>query len=929
MAKGCEIHVLSNTHWDREWVHSYQSKRILLVEMMDQLLEILDYDPDYKYYHLDAQTIPLEDYLEIRPENRERLKKHIQSGRLLIGPWYVLPDEFLVSGESLVRNLLRGHKVARQFGPVMKVGYTPCSWGQVSQLPQIYAGFGIDTVLFYRGINRVVAPKSEFVWEGADGTRALASRFTVWPRYNFWYLIYRPVAFGLFPTDRAYDWKRHDLPFRMCDEFSYQESYKLLNPSQKPHWELLHDCVQQTKEDHLKDANTNVLLWMQGHDSSGPIPLTPKIIEQANKLFPEDRMIHSSFPAYIERLKEELKEEDLTVLKGEMRYVNVDGRAVDLFGYVLSARMYLKQLNTAVENKLQRWTDPFASFCWALREEHPTALLDRAWRYLLTNHGHDSIGGCSVDTVHKDMLYRFRQCEEISETVLQKSFQKIVRQIDNSDEGKDALFLVVFNPLSAERTEVVKAVLDLPGEIGAESLALLDADGKEMDIQIASKERTVALVEQLVDVPLSMWVDRFTLYFTAEAIPSFGYKTFRILSKKTTKRNVGSLITAVNTMENEYLLVRVNANGTLQVTDKSTGRVYDRLGYFEDEGEGGNAWLHILPEGDRGINTLRADPSISIEEDGPLSATLRIEFALRLPIGLNDSRKSRSEEQVDCQVISLVTLRNGARRVDIKTRINNQARDHRLRVIFPTGLVNATTSCAEGQFDVVERPIARPDTSDWVEQPMFDYPQRSFVDVSDGEYGLAILNKGLSEYEVREDKDCSIALTLMRCFRFQLCMRNVGGRWLDWENQPDSQMQGWHEFEYAIYPHRGRWTDSDVFAQAHGFNLPMRMAQCGQHQGALPKALSFLTIEPKTLVPSGIKLSESGNAIIVRVFNPTSEKVKGTIKFFRSLRSVRLVRLDEQPVEELEVKEGSVVEIEAGPKQIVTVEITPQRQIGD
>ncbi|RKY77248.1 alpha-mannosidase, partial [candidate division KSB1 bacterium] len=146
---------------------------------------------------------------------------------------------------------------------------------------------------------------------------------------------------------------------------------------------------------------------------------------------------------------------------------------------------------------------------------------------------------------------------------------------------------------------------------------------------------------------------------------------------------------------------------------------------------------------------------------------------------------------------------------------------------------------------------------------------------------------------------------------------------LDWENQPDSQMQGWHEFEYAIYPHRGRWTDSDVFAQAHGFNLPMRMVQCGQHQGALPKALSFLTIEPKTLVPSGIKLSESGNAIIVRVFNPTSEKVKGTIKFFRSLRSVRLVRLDEQPVEELKVKNGSCVEIEAGPKRIITVEITP------
>lgn len=375
MAKGCEIHVLSNTHWDREWVHSYQRVRIMLVEMMDQLLDILDKDPNYKYYHLDSQTIPLEDYLEIRPENRERLKKHIQHGRLLIGPWYILPDEFLVSGESLVRNLLRGHKVAQQFGSVMKVGYTPFSWGQISQLPQIYSGFGIDTVLFYRGINRVVAPESEFIWEGADGTRALSSRFTVWPRYNFWYLIYRPVAFGLFPTDRAYDWKRHDLPCRMCDEFSCQESYNLLISSQNPHWELLRDCVQQTKEDHLKDTNTNVLLWMQGHDSSAPIPLVPEIIEETDELFPEDKIIHSSFPAYIKRLKEELKEKELKVLKGEMRYVNVDG----------------------------------------------------------------------------------------------------------------------------------KAVLDLPGEIEAESLAVLDADGKEVDIQIDSKERTVALVEQLVDVPLSVW----------------------------------------------------------------------------------------------------------------------------------------------------------------------------------------------------------------------------------------------------------------------------------------------------------------------------------------------------------------------------------------------------------------------------------------
>jgi alpha-mannosidase len=119
------IHLVSHTHWDREWYLTHEQFRFRLVALVDRLLDLLDANPDYKHFHLDGQTIVLEDYLEIRPEQEPRLRKAIEEGRILIGPWYVMPDEFLVSGEALVRNLLRGHRISREFGTPMPVGYLP------------------------------------------------------------------------------------------------------------------------------------------------------------------------------------------------------------------------------------------------------------------------------------------------------------------------------------------------------------------------------------------------------------------------------------------------------------------------------------------------------------------------------------------------------------------------------------------------------------------------------------------------------------------------------------------------------------------------------------------------------------------------------------------------------------------------------------
>jgi 2-O-(6-phospho-alpha-D-mannosyl)-D-glycerate hydrolase len=155
-----KLHVISNTHWDREWVYPFQETRLLLLDFLDDLLDLLDKKPEFHSFLLDSQTIAVEDYLELRPEREEQVKEHVKSGRLIVGPWYSLPEEYIVNGESLVRNLVVGHRLANKWGKVSKIGYTPFSYGQTSQMPQIYRGFDIDTIIFYRGIN---TPRSEFV----------------------------------------------------------------------------------------------------------------------------------------------------------------------------------------------------------------------------------------------------------------------------------------------------------------------------------------------------------------------------------------------------------------------------------------------------------------------------------------------------------------------------------------------------------------------------------------------------------------------------------------------------------------------------------------------------------------------------------------------------------------------------------------------
>ena len=256
---------------------------------------------------------------------------------------------------------------------------------------------------------------------------------------------------------------------------------------------------------------------------------------------------------------------------------------------------------------------------------------------------------------------------------------------------------------------------------------------------------------------------------------------------------------------------------------------------------------------------------------------------------------------VQVPIISQISLYPGVPRVDFRTEVDNRARDHRLRVHFPSP-VRTDWSEAEGTFDVLRRPLGVPtDTSDWVERPVPTHPQKTFVDVSDGDAGLMVINRGLPEYEVLQEADGSVtvALTLLRCVGWLSrddfpCRKGHAGPALE---TPEAQCLGHHVFEYAIVPHAGNWRT--VYPEAHAFNAPLRAVSTDSHTGPLPLAQSMISLQGEGVVLSAVKAAEKGDGWIVRCYNTLDTAVVAQVQAFVPSRSAWLVNLAEEELREL------------------------------
>ncbi len=868
--KSYRAFIVPHTHWDREWYQTFQQFRIKLIDLINNLVDILEKDKTFSDFTLDGQTIVLEDYLEVYPEKREVLKKYITEGRIHIGPWYILPDEFLVSAESIVRNLLLGHKIASEFGRVMKIGYIPDPFGHISQMPQILRGFGIDNIIFWRGIEYNQTQGNEFIWQGPDGTELFAVHL---PKVGYCNAMSLPEDVG--------------------------QAYKL---------------IKGAIEDLLSRETSKSLLLLNGVDHLEAQPHIPLLVKELNKRFIDIEIKQGNLEEYIDYAKKTVKPK-LNKVTGEFR----SGKDTHILQSVYSSRMYIKQANERCETLLENWTEPIASLAWLMGKNYPQSLIWTSWKWLLKNHPHDSICGCSIDQVHREMMTRFDWSRQIAQEVTNKDLDYITEKIKIDYLKEDELALAVFNPLPYSIDENVGVRVKFPKEVKLNRVNVLTTEGEEIPYQLKGYGLDYKIIFNPFKSPQPLDVNYADISFTAKDIPACGYKIFIIKAindLRMSKEYETDIRAGRDYIENKYYkVIAEEANGTVTIVDKLNNKIFKNCHRFVDGGDAGDEYTYSPPLNDE-IIVSRLD-NISIQDVGPSEATLKVSGKMMLPDGLKSDRKSRKNKKVECSIESEIKLYSEVQRIEFNTKFDNRTCDHRLRVEFPTA-IKSDYVYVEGHFDVVKRSINVPDSEGWKEKAYKTAHNSGFVDINNKEYGLSVLNQGLPEYEIFPENN-TIALTLLRCVGW-LSRGDLEYRKEDAGPSlptPEAQCLGEHVFSYALIPHQGNWDTACISQRTKQYKTKILTRQLENQFGNLPSSFSFIQLEGEHLEISAIKKSEFENKLVIRVYNPIDRETTGKIKLGVNVFKVYLGKLDESYGEELPYNNG--VEIVIKPKEIKTI----------
>lgn len=925
-------YVIPHTHWDREWRYALWESRVNLANMMDELIGILENQEEYKCFLLDGQFVPIKDYLFLRPENEARLKKLVADGRIRIGPWYTLPDLYPVSGESIVRNLLRGRKECEAFGGILSVGYESFGWGQPSQFPQIYKGFGIDTVIVAKKVDSSRAKNCEFAWVGKDGTTVLATRLGQEARANFFMHSYMRIMSGKeYKSDEfRFDYDAGDLVYHTADIPEYEQDYHRITDSQKIHTENLREIA--LKSWHAMDETLlpDDRAMMDGSDHTYAQPKIVEVLRHINKAVEEDGIVFamSDIEEYAALLKEKLPLDTLPKVYGELR----DGPPQGVTGNALMTRPMLKRKNRKVQNALMDTAEPLAVAGMLTGQAYPSIYLDTAMDYLLLSHSHDCINGVTQDKTVNDVMYRLDQAGEIADVVTQESVKHILKNIDGGAFGKSDALLLVVNPLPFPRREIVEAYVDLPREEDIWSFDILDADGNSMNVQQLARDERVIPVVSLTSRPEPFYVDRHRVQFESGLLPSGGYKVFRVVKKSTLPRKTEAWAPSRKTLgkeiavsplrlENEFLRADILGDGSVRLLDKKMGQEYGPLNYFEDTGDVGDYWIYYPPYQNKTFTTKGMTAELALEENTELQATVTAKLKWELPAFADRPRnyvrgRSARSEQTDIETLYVrYTLRKGENMLRVHTELDNKISDHRMAVQFETG-VSPQKADAQGHFCVDRRDVLplRDEDGRWYNE-MTTQPMQDFVSVAENGRGFAVVTDCLSEYDA--SKPGLLSCTLMRGMKNILCTEFRS--FSEYNTQDGGQSHGRLTYDYALLPHAGETLP--LMETAKRFNIPAKTIQftaCTKTGGTLPAEQSFYSVEGASV--SAIKKAEHSENIVIRLFNADEKAHEARIRLIQPVRKAYRTDLAEQRSGEAEVRGGAVV-VEIGANKIVTLEL--------
>ena len=856
------VHMIPHTHWDREWYFNTSRSTVYLLKHVKEVIEVLEIDPEFKTYILDAQSSLVEDYLSYHPEDENRIKKLVADKRLYIGPWYTQSDQLVISQESIVRNLLYGSKKAKQLGHSMSIGYVPDAFGQGGNMPQVYRSFGIKNAVFWRGVADSTFPDTQFIWKGTDGSEVTANIMR--HGYNF------GGEFGI--------------PENTEEQTSYIENFI------------------ETLE---KESNTDNIYFPYGHDQAPIRENLPALIKDFNELDLYREYIMGDPENFFKELNNNYSK--LKVLEGEF----TQGKHSRIHKTIFSTRADLKQLNNEIENFIVNTLEPVLVIANELGIDYPHSTVEKIWKLMFENAAHDSIGGCNSDSTNKDILQRYKEAKDISSNLLEITMRSITNKIQFDKE----LNITTFNPLPYKYTGVIEVQAYVPD---LEFSVLDSLSHQEIDYVIEDyQELTEYVLKQTIKIdsskpiytPDKVYLVKLKVWVSE--LPSLGYRSFYINpDNKPQLKNIME-DTDSDLIENNKYQISLNKNNTVRIVDKESKKVYENQLLLIDSGDDGDSYNFSPPRQDLKVSSEDAERvSYKIEKHANLE---RLQYHLLMALPFDLEERAEKVRSTKMPITVTIELLKDTETINVNLSVENNVLSHKLVVQLDTQIQSAF-SYADQIFGPIQRPVELPEMNvwekeGWDETPISIEPMQSYVALTNETTSYAVITEGVREYEIVGEKFEKIQLTLFRTFshmgKEDLLFRPGRASGETIVETPDAQLLGKINCTFGINIINENLNQVNLskiskeyltiipsYQNSEFLNGRMIFSQKRQEK-CLPKAYSEFELDDTDLGISALKVSEYSGEKVLRIFNPYYDK---NIKIPKILRNKPQVELDETTI---------------------------------
>ena len=795
------------------------------LDSVKQFIGFLETNKQSGIFHLTFHGKLMQELIESDSMWVDKLDKLCEQKKILLGPWYLQPNDCLASGEALVRNLYFGNRICYHIGNVMKVGFSALSCNNNSQLPQIFNGFNIDTIFIPVTTSQHLP--SEFFWEGTDGSKALV------------------ISNYVIDADEPID-------------------YNYL------------DDIRQYMTRESKIASEIPAIISTSFNNSFNNTKVTEIINYLNSQN-DVQTEFISLPDHFWKIKE-------TAVKNSIKTLTREVIPNPQLFYHKSPIKCLRIIskNSHVEQGLQFYSEPWDFIRVKTVGKSSYDTVADLWKLLLTLQF--STDNCSNNDHRKKRIIRREYLSLIKKVddIYLDSVGHILSEIQLPDVDKDQYFTIV-NPLPYVRTQIAKVNVEIPSDIARDNIIIEDLSGNKIPCITLAKSN-ISSVFKDQNTPERQ---QYRCVLDLKNIPAMGYKTFKILPvRKAPMPSKKNIITDHQILENDFIRVTINDNGTFNVYSKETGVSYKSLGYFIDR---------VLPNinsnhSQSKIISTDLNPSISRVDNNMLLGSYKIEYNW-VHTGISDSKRTK--------ISIILSLDRLSRSVDINFDLVDTTDNHQIEYFFPINF-KVDHIYSDVRFDIQD---VIP-TGNIHNLSQFQVALNTLVGVCDEIAGFAIISKEIRSVYVTTRRSPHLSMTVL--------------------NKPESQGAGsgtsMLNYTFSFYPYIGGWENGQILRDAYNTLFEVKAHMLSNSKGSLPPQMEFLNISPSNLCFSALKTSENGNAIL-RLFNPTIEFIEGSITTHYPLRSVHSLSLEEYRVESVLLKSDYVISLLVPPKKIITLEL--------